>query len=1363
MSIYKPTNCRPFADAVDITKSFLRIYMDRSDPEDPVWEVPQPSGAYLTCKLETSNTRVIGYRVRLYENDRLIFSGAKVSPISELPKFEDDPTVNSGINGTYLAVPFFQPYKFKERDLFLSESYNAVYCSGDWDNDSNESASGVVADYVLAGSIIANGEQLVQDAADDPGNGIWNDRDSSHPGRYLVYDQGALPLINGGCQITDEDTVLVWWNEENIFGLYALGEYDGQPALVRYSDESFFPGDGIEGPLYIRKGKYCGFYDRRDPGGLVDLGWSNSFQYYANESGSMAFLPLSSDLENNQFSWEIELYQGPEDYASFVHEDDGNPHLPYLAVDSLRSAYYDMRVASGTILGTCAKRLHMGSTVDMDGQRRLPGYGLTSPLVLMGTFCEVNSLNGKLIPSFPIASFDSSLGIAYPKDGYINAQTFVKYGPTSDGTQVITPTVSFYKYSSDMENTLSNEKVQVCYNNLLDTELDPREVLVPNAIIDGVCLDSGDRVLWNTRFDDGKQNGIWVVSNNASLPASRPADGNTWGDYIGKVSLVMEGSYAGVVMESTATAGSFELGNSALFFRRQLPILLFEGSISGTIDELIPELSLQSYLRFDFGSQRVYQLPLPIATGTQTLGVDLGVFPTENQRLKDIQGVPRGGTPPTHTPPAGCKWVKVGMVGYTPQDVQDVYAACLEQTAPPEEGFDPIAYDCRVTSGYYGGSYQVFTREYDLSAQEWRTGVWQISPTAYSAELLFNDQEHTYVTPSSAIMENMYLKLRNGGMAEADPPVDWLKILGFDKTFNRITHEHLTTPISAEEDAAKTPPTPYKYDVFSVYRASDVNGFRFAPALTPAIRQTAYAVGPVITTGYEADFVADAFAPVCETWREGRWELASIDGKVLQDTGWFQSGTTDCQFLGLEENSEYVASFYTKDRWGRTSVASVGLSASGYPTTPYPATLKATPDCSTQSVLLEYIPENEQEGIVEGSYDVYRREYADFAMEGCPYYMGTLPVSEGQWYGEWTPVAIGVTDFSVRDFNVKQGHSYQYAIFPRHTARFLVNSADVVEFRYKMTDGSSDIYDTEQEADDKLPLGAHFVYRIGEDVLGIPYIFNICREGEDEHPVADQTQGDMYTYVGPFEFNGTVYDKWLQIGRGVSTYVLTNRVVASYAPAIANGGNPVYTQWSDWSLVELRDVNVDALFADQKRHPAVQTAYEADVDNVWLFKYGVEEGSQTINLSKSEFNSMGEFPRYFSGELNAESGDVSCWLGSEIAKGSRLGYVERRRRAIFQPLATNEAVSMLADWRKIVKSGNPKLLRDRKGRSWIVQITASSSTTQGTYTGCPTKISFSWKQIGDPAKATIVYGNGSELDKVGESGVWKPIIVRNDN
>ena len=103
MAVFKPTNCSPYLTSFDIT------YLD----EGPI---------YFQCKIDTSNTKIDGYAITVYDNDNnQVFphSGNAVDNISYIKDLYQDTTrmgsiisddgisdLNTGLNGSYLKIPF---------------------------------------------------------------------------------------------------------------------------------------------------------------------------------------------------------------------------------------------------------------------------------------------------------------------------------------------------------------------------------------------------------------------------------------------------------------------------------------------------------------------------------------------------------------------------------------------------------------------------------------------------------------------------------------------------------------------------------------------------------------------------------------------------------------------------------------------------------------------------------------------------------------------------------------------------------------------------------------------------------------------------------------------------------------------------------------------------------------------------------------------------------------------------------------------------------------------------------------------------------------------------------------------------------
>lgn len=114
MAIYKPTDCNPFNGTFDIAADLPIIF---------------------ECKVDTSNTVVTGYSIEIYDsNNNLIFPTGEKGPIESNVTYLSDlrtyfnknfsyyvtksRNVNSGLNGTYLEIPFY----VKEKDKADSSS-----------------------------------------------------------------------------------------------------------------------------------------------------------------------------------------------------------------------------------------------------------------------------------------------------------------------------------------------------------------------------------------------------------------------------------------------------------------------------------------------------------------------------------------------------------------------------------------------------------------------------------------------------------------------------------------------------------------------------------------------------------------------------------------------------------------------------------------------------------------------------------------------------------------------------------------------------------------------------------------------------------------------------------------------------------------------------------------------------------------------------------------------------------------------------------------------------------------------------------------------------------------------------------------
>ena len=216
---------------------------------------------------------------------------------------------------------------------------------------------------------------------------------------------------------------------------------------------------------------------------------------------------------------------------------------------------------------------------------------------------------------------------------------------------------------------------------------------------------------------------------------------------------------------------------------------------------------------------------------------------------------------------------------------------------------------------------------------------------------------------------------------------------------------------------------------------------------------------------------------------------------------------------------------------------------------------------------------------------------------------------------------------------------------------------------------------------------------------------------------------------------------------------------------------PIKTSWQGWSITELHETD----------DPKVFTAAPKDV---WKFKYNISNGAQTQNVAKTQQDTLSRYPIFSHGVKNAVGGSVTCLLGREMINADYTnkewvyeqdpntsepnfiwrenngpfenlgGYRERLGRVQnfcgtnpdylsasvlgFRNLTSNEAVDMLDKWRDVCYSGNPKLLKDQKGQTFIIQITDPSNTTNEAWEKMPEEISFSWIEIADAKYCRII-------------------------
>lgn len=274
MAVYKPTYCYPYLESVDLTI---------------------PDGEkYFTCQIDTSNIKITGYRVELYnENNEKVFplDKGKISPLSEL----NDVDGTLGLNGSELRFPFVQHCGSK-----IYPSYNAIYFK----------ATNYVDYYQKTnGSIDLERAQIK--------NGCLNDKNGNP-----IFIDGSLLFV---------DDIFILVNK-----LYKV-TLDG---VVK--DLSL----GTNAIIYVKGGD-------TNAGSILSYNGSE----FVDASGSawcdIAGKPLTISNNGKTYKWQITLYSG-ERGAIRTTGANGAVEISY---DSMADNEFNTVLTSGTILGSTADRI----------------------------------------------------------------------------------------------------------------------------------------------------------------------------------------------------------------------------------------------------------------------------------------------------------------------------------------------------------------------------------------------------------------------------------------------------------------------------------------------------------------------------------------------------------------------------------------------------------------------------------------------------------------------------------------------------------------------------------------------------------------------------------------------------------------------------------------------------------------------------------------------------------------------------------------------------------------------------------------------------------------------------------------------
>lgn len=1420
MAVYKPTYCFPFATGVDARTA------KRSESD-------QNPAQYLSCKVDTSNKNITGYKIRvLTDNNQVVFEGKEISPISELEELglgveTLNANLNSGVNGTFLRIPFFQ-----NLNSVQSLSYNAIYYEADFLVDrvicSENSGARTRMENVSNWTLFDGATKMEYDwdegeAAEQQSNMIILDGEPVQEGDLIIVSSDGSPLSGdagkNGIWIAQKKTTYEYLDNDtpSVHITTILQKLGGS-----YSTVVVAKGKTFHNSCWVKDSHWV--FSRREK----EAGWYFFDGNTVTPQGKLSMF----DIHNNNYKWDITLYQG-DSYNEGVPVTDPNTGVSapaFIIYDDVAPEWLDMTVTSGQIMGSTPERIQVG-LIPGDGTSNnsylkgdIPRGTDADPLVLQNTFMAMAPTVNKLAsaPRVPIIAYDATFGHAHPLSGSVTAQDIKKnnycaffkhsnsleYIEAMDVVDYATFTnvpITFgavvrqkwYIFDANHNNSGSDRDDEIRWRE--NTSSLERYLIIPDSVdrhrfVDGeYVLLMGQAYSWQNgiytcvKVAAGGVNSQQAGIDNAQNPSYtytetktclvRSASYDDWGAYLGKVIFA---KINGQNYESLASAGQYmlwnplklaaESGTSPLYFKTETPILLNPGKISKTF----------SYKSgFTEGSNTHPHITDWVSRVVAGVNVSVG----DTILYKD--GF----------------WGVVGAVRQNSSG-QDQYM--LQYVVAPEY------YDHRGDENAPEGSqglqkghyYYTFNGDQTSARIEWflnqdgalievgtdtvESGS-SVIDNGYHASIMKNTTSRTFISPWLNIAKTMKLQLLDNctvkfsGQNNYTP---WINIKNFNDKLYFVIHGTLSDPAPLQsfnpEDFTDISVIPWRYNLQTYFRTSDENPFYTYEtpyvilykndqvytdlAVTQETRRFQVLDGDTpqefqveieggggylpYGVSYSAPLSSIASRAVKlsaqyvqfgqSSWTNYRWVLYGKnpeDGegeftKLLQDTGrrydkyivaTFYGLTNDTNFdipykfvLSLENEygdiiSQEVVLYVLSGTRAKTLIQSEDKFLVQY-------------DCTTQSNLVIIdIEEGAYNLSDDATYSIYRREYGIYEPQGIraegqfewaggridrfipsdghtgvPYSDKYLYIdvfnndfayrykknSSGVWefvptdaakivIGEWEPVLVhtSVDKKVFRDFNISNGRSYQYAVYPG-------------------------------------------VYRIGETDVRNVYQSFANSAGLIWYPAENNQTGTIQGHLAP------------------GVWETTSSI----------SGQPVCDKWDYWSIAELVPEPLDLDV------PLVRKQYRVNNKNIWLFKYSLETGSITQNISREEFETLGRFPKFGFGEKNADSGQIQVLLGSELVPCSKAKYLERPAYSRLEPLSTNEKAEMLKQWNNFVYSKNPKLLRDIKGNAWIVQVTSNSSTTQNFVYPVPSTISFEWKQS-DSTQGIIIYGDYEEADE----------------
>ena len=335
MAIYKPTDCSPFNGTFDVSENSADL---------PI---------IFECKVDTSNTIVTGYSIEIYDsNNELVFpsEGRTSGPIESNITYLSDlrpyvinnfsslmpnlRNINSGLNGTYLEIPFYVDFLDSTSGSTVSRNqmitgliegqtytwkitlYQEVKKSNDGSNFPPKQEK-YYDMTVTSGTVIGSTEKRIQTALIDSDDRVVDN--------LVLVDKFIQPVQIRG--LSDYHENPVWWTQGDPEELF---QFVATRSLITGYDSTYgyiYPSTAVDNAFVegqITADTASGFQIYKNGNNPSNLGATDMIEFIYDPQ-----VDSDADMFKGAMTWKTSAVKPEQSYWEQVYVTEENPNGVY--------------------------------------------------------------------------------------------------------------------------------------------------------------------------------------------------------------------------------------------------------------------------------------------------------------------------------------------------------------------------------------------------------------------------------------------------------------------------------------------------------------------------------------------------------------------------------------------------------------------------------------------------------------------------------------------------------------------------------------------------------------------------------------------------------------------------------------------------------------------------------------------------------------------------------------------------------------------------------------------------------------------------------------------------------------------------